>query len=243
MSRKPQKKPPTRAPSSSSSTKRCSRCSKTKPKSDFARNKALADGLSAYCRACKRDDDRARRRGGAQAEPTEKPQAPSAEVLAVPPPAKRRARGARGPEARITPDIIDAVCEPLRKGHSRRVAARCAGINEDTLASWMLRGREAKDPAAPTRELYDAVLEAEGEGLRSLEEKAIGGAEIDHVQALRLLERRDPETWARREPKAAEGESNQMEIADVRKLLTERLNRFIELPPEPPPAPPGAPDA
>ena len=209
--------------------KRCSRCEKFKPRSDFPRNKTLADGLGAYCRPCKRLADREQRRPQSAREESppkarrgaEKLQAPTAEILTVPP-------LPRGPRNTLTPELVERICEPLRSGHSRRVAARKAGINEDTLAVWMHRGRESKDPLAPTRSLYDAVLEAEGIGLGSLEEKALAGAEIDHVQALRLLKRRDPETWARREVKAEANDPNQMEIDDVRKLLTERLNRFLD---------------
>lgn len=218
--------------------KRCARCKKTKPAADFPRNKTLADGLGAYCRACKRDVDREQRRptrerGPSSAPPPVKDETP--EVLAPPP-----RKGGR--PSSITPELITAICRPLRKGHSRRVASRVAGINEDTLATWMLRGREAKDPAAPTKQLYDAVIEAEGEGLMSLEQKALDGADIDHVQALRLLERRDPETWARREPKAAESDDKHMEVEDVRRLLTERLTKFLEPPPSAA-APPGEADA
>lgn len=230
------KKRATRAPQAE---KRCARCKKTKPRSDFPRNKTLADGLGAYCRACKRDADREQHR------PTRERKTQSSsiavkdetpEILAAP-----EARKGGRPSS-ITPELIAAICRPLRKGHSRRVASRVAGINEDTLATWMLRGREAKEPTAPTRQLYDAVLEAEGEGLMTLEQKAIDGAEIDHVQALRLLERRDPESWARREPKPADSDSKHMEVDDVRRLLTERLTKFLESPPSAAPSP-GAADA
>jgi hypothetical protein len=216
-------------------TKRCGHCQESLPASSFARNAGLADGLAAYCRACKREVDRSRRRGAAEPAAPARVQAPKAGNLAPERPKKGR-------PSTITQDVIDAVCRPLRAGHSRRVAARSARLNEDTLASWMMRGREAKDMNSPTRQLYDAVLEAEGVGLMGLEEKALAGAEIDHVQALRLLERRDPETWARREVKPAGDETQQMEVADVRKLLTDRLSRFLDLPAAPPPAPTGGAD-
>lgn len=219
--------------------KRCARCKKSKPAHEFPRNKTLADGLGAYCRACKRDADREQRRPTREREAPNSPPAVKAETPEVLTSGSSR-KGGR--PSSITPELIAAVCAPLRKGHSRRVASRVAGINEDTLATWMLRGREAKEPNAPTRQLYDAVLEAEGEGLMSLELKAIEGADIDHVQALRLLERRDPESWARREPKPAESDSKHMEVEDVRRLLTERLTKFLDPPPSAAP-PPGAADA
>lgn len=227
------------------SSKRCSRCQETKPLSDFPRNAATADGLAAYCRGCKRTAERERRSANStpakveapKAAKASRPKAPTTEVLAAAP------RARPGPPSTITADIIEALCEPLRAGHTRRVAASKAGVNEDTLAVWMLKGREAKDPTAPTRQLYEAVKAAEGIGLMSLEEKAIAGAEIDHVQALRILERRHPEAWARRELKAEGTDSQHMEADDVRKLLTERLARFLgDAPPSATPSP-GGPDA
>lgn len=214
--------------------KHCARCKKPKPISDFPRNKALADGRGAYCRLCKRTSDREQRH------PTKAP-APPAAVKDEPPQILALLSRKGGRPSTITAELIAALCAPLRKGHSRRVAARASGINEDTLAVWMLRGREAKEADAPTRQLYDSVLEAEGEGLMQLEQKAIAGAEIDHVQALRLLERRDPETWARREPKPPESDDKHMEIDDVRKLLNDRLTRYL-VAPAPIAPPPGAAD-
>lgn len=190
-----------------------------KPVSEFPRNKALADGLGAYCRACKRITDREQRRPARAAEP----KAETAKNLSLParPP---------GPATTITDDLIARICEPLRLGHSRRVAARRAGVNEDTLGVWMLRGREGKEGDAPTRRLYEAVLAAEGDGLLLLEQRAIAGTEVDHVQALRILERRDPETWAKREVKPAGEESSGLDADELRKLITERLTKYIELP-------------
>jgi transposase len=209
--------------------KRCARkgCG-FKPRSEFPRNAALADGLGAYCRKCKRLVDREQRHPAAPADL----KARRPENLSVPEPP----RSSPGPRNTITAELTEAVCVLLRKGHSRRVAARLTGVSEDTFAVWMMRGREAKDDDSPTRHFSSAVLEAEGRGLHDLEEKAIAGAGFDHVQALRLLERRDPETWGKREVKAVGSDASQMDVADMRKLLTERLSRFIELPAEPPPA-------
>ncbi|MDA5282343.1 endonuclease VII domain-containing protein [Streptomyces sp. Isolate_45] len=41
-------------------SKRCSRCKSPKPRSDFAANRAMWDGLQAYCRACQADQHRER---------------------------------------------------------------------------------------------------------------------------------------------------------------------------------------
>lgn len=197
--------------------KRCPGCKKTLPVAEFPRNAALVAGRGIYCRACKRASDRRRRRGGAE----------QAAPLVSKPGEKLPTRKRFGRPSTLTPEVIAAICEPLRQGHSRRVSARVAGVNEDMLANWMMRGRDAKDETAPTRQLYHAVLEAEGVGLSTLETRALAGADVDHVQALRLLERRDPETWGRHQAKAASDAEPRMDLDDLRKLLAERLARFL----------------
>lgn len=43
-------------------TKRCSKCGNTKPKTDFHLHKGSNDGLNSYCKVCKNDMDRHRKR-------------------------------------------------------------------------------------------------------------------------------------------------------------------------------------
>lgn len=198
-------------------TKRCARpgCGE-KPLTDFPTNRALADGLGAYCRPCKRAADR----GGKSQKASEKPQAPKAEILSAP----ARKPGARGPKSSITTELIEQLCEVLRRGHTRRAAARKCGVLEDTLASWMKRGGE--DKSGPARELYCAVSEAEGEGEFALLELVREGAEIDAQQARWILERRysqGTETWVRKEHIDVTHGPEMPEVSVVRELLFSRL--------------------
>lgn len=198
-------------------TKKCARpgCG-VKPIAQFPINRALADGRGAYCRPCKRAADRGEKSPKARG----KLQAPKAEILAVPP----TKPGARGPPSTITPELIEELCTVLRRGHTRRAAARKCGVLEDTFASWMKRGAEDKSGAA--RELYYAVSEAEGEGEFALLEIVRDGAAIDPQQARWILERRysqGTETWVRKEHIDVTTGPEMPEVSVVRELLFSRL--------------------
>lgn len=207
--------------------KHCPRCGTDKPVSDFPPNRSLADGLAAYCRQCKREADRERRHPKL-AEP------PASKAASAPKPKTLTPKLRRGGRpSTITPELIEAICAKLRRGHSRRVAARAAGINEDTLAQWCHRGREAPEPDAPTRVLLEAVLEAEGQGIEVLEQYVLDGAEIDPHMAMRALERRSPEDWARRERvELSNSNDKPMEVDDLRRLVIERLTKYLPAPTE-----------
>lgn len=45
------------------SSKKCSRCKKTKQRADFAKNKTKPDGLRSSCKCCHRSQDKASRAG------------------------------------------------------------------------------------------------------------------------------------------------------------------------------------
>jgi transposase-like protein len=202
--------------------KKCSRCQKLKTLAEFPRNKAMADGLAVYCRSCKRESARVVAKGTT---PEPKLQAPKPKNLAVP------AKGRRGPVSGITPELTDALCEHLRRGHTRRAAARKAGVNEDTLASWLKRGAEEKTGEA--KALRDAVLEAEGEGEFQCFELIREAAELDPVQARWILERRyslGAENWARKEHIEVAAGPTMPEVTLVRELLTKRLEGLIRPP-------------
>lgn len=217
--------------------KRCSRCGEWKPIKGWPRNSALADGLAAYCRACKRAADRDAKRspaagdvsGVSKAAPTKK---------ADPAPSSRPSRGPGRP-SKITRELIAQLCEVLSRGHTRRAAAAKAGIADSTLFAWLADGREP-DATGLKRELYEAVIEAEGLGEFTLVEIVRESAEIDPAYAKWLLERRHHLDWARREQVAVTGEGGKpMEVTVVRELVAKRITGLLAAPVEivPPPPP------
>lgn len=212
--------------------KQCPRCppgTPPKPTSEFPKNKSLADGLAAYCRQCKRQAERDRRHPKA-------PEAPKSKAVSDEP-AKNLTPKLRkgGQRSSISDELTVEICRALRMGFTRRVGARCAGIDEDKLAQWMHRGREA-DPGEPTRVFYEAVLEAEGHGVQRLEQLVLDGAEVDPHMAMKVLERRSPDDWARRERIDVSTTEKPMETDDLRKLLTEQIGKLITQKASPPPS-------
>jgi hypothetical protein len=201
--------------------RRCSRCQAEgrdpwHPITEFPPNKATADGLSLYCRRCKRESSK---KPAAKASKAPELSDSKSEFLTVPVPRPRRP----GPPSTITPALVEQICTPLRRGHTRRVAARLAGVDEDTLAQWIKRGRE--ENSGPARELLDSVLAAEAHGEHLHVERVIEAGEIDPTHSRWFLERRysqGTETWARKEH--LDVSTNEvMDASAARELLTKKL--------------------
>ena len=90
----------------------------------------------------------------------------------------------------------------------------------------MHRGSEAAE-GMPTRQLFEAVVEAEGVGIENLEGIVLNGSRTDPLLALRVLERRSPEDWARRERIELSTAEKPMDTDELRKLILERLEKYI----------------
>jgi len=105
-----------------------------------------------------------------------------------------------GRNSKLTPDRQERICDALRNGNTRRVAAILGGISEATFYNWVER---ANPEHAEYQEKYLQFLEAVKE--------AEADAEADSVQGIKLaarnswqahawfLERKNPKDWARRE--------------------------------------------
>ena len=219
--------------------KRCSRCKRELARDQFPPNAALADGLGAYCRTCKR----AAGRGAPAAVVAPEVLRPSKGTPSQnPKPTKKpRAKAAPGRPTKLTPELVEQLVKVLRRGHTRRAAAARARIDDSTLMRWLADGRD--ETAGPKRELYLAVCEAEGVGEYRLVETVRKGAKIDPQLAKWLLERRRPEDWARRELAAAGSDTKPLEMSVVRELICKRLEGLGDPAPPPVPDPPPAPPA
>ena len=205
-----------------SGTKKCARCHVAKPLTDFGANKSRRDGRAVMCRQCKRAADRGEkrpRRGEEQAIG-----APSAHLEAPPEPRSPEFRRPSGRPSTLTPEVIDRVSAILSRGHTRRAAARGAGVPESTLTTWLRDAADSRDPMR--RALHEAVEAAEGEGEFKLLEIVRAAAETDPQQAKWILERRyssGDETWARKDHLAVSGGDKPLEIDVVRDAVARKV--------------------
>lgn len=232
--------------------KRCSRCKREKPLDHFGPNKATADGRAAYCKPCRRAHSQ-----GLPPTPPPGAQAsiPQGAVTEAPTPGQvlgeLRARelaaaeqdltGAwppprrRGAPSKLTHELIDQVHRALCLGNTRSSAAALAGVHEATLRAWFNEGEDAKEGLK--RELYEAVLEGEAQRdafcVKLIRREMI----TDVRQAWRMLERRNPQEWGRREVLGLEVGEKPPDASLARELIGKRIAALIASRPGPGGAP------
>lgn len=105
-------------------------------------------------------------------------------------------RNRAGRKAKLTAERQARICELIRAGHYKRVAAAQAGISEKTFYEWLQRGEPgAANYQRRFAQFREAVLQAEAESEEILLRKVLeGGPKL----ALEILARRFPERWRRR---------------------------------------------
>jgi transposase len=114
-----------------------------------------------------------------------------------------------GRPTKLTPEVQRAICESIALSIPNKYAADEAGIDEDTFASWMRRGREGRAPYAA---FYRAVTRARASAVKSLTVRVLGGGK-GSAGATWLLERRFREDY---------GPSQKLELSgDPEKPLTD----------------------
>lgn len=80
-----------------------------------------------------------------------------------PPPRPPRQPGnTRGPQSKLTDEVIQAVCDHLARGNTRRDSAALAGITEDLLAKSLERGRAHLADSKPGTIQARLVMEVDG---------------------------------------------------------------------------------
>lgn len=138
---------------------------------------------------------------------------------------------ARGPDAALTPEVIDALVAMLRAGNLVPVSARAAGIAKPTFYKWLAI---AEQPNAPELyvELRERVERARAEGQVRLVAQIATQASTDWRAAAWLLARGTDE-WAL-PSKVAEDESpigrRVDPFAEVDELAAKRLARGATTP-------------
>ena len=103
-----------------------------------------------------------------------------------------------GRPTKLTPTVIEKICDALRGGNYRETAAAYAGVGRSTFNDWMQRGHDAK--SGIYRDLVDAVEKAladsEARNIAMVEKAAAAG---DWKAAAWYLERMFPGRWGRRD--------------------------------------------
>lgn len=115
--------------------------------------------------------------------------------------------------SKLSPELRDKVAGLIRAGNTVEVAADAAGIGESTFYDWMARGSKAGKAEAPFREFREVVERAQGEAEAVLVTRIAKAAQDGSWSAAAwLLERRNPERWAkvseRRVAKAPEADDS-----------------------------------
>lgn len=88
-----------------------------------------------------------------------------------------------------TDERVERILEALSSGQTRRVAAACGGVSDDTLRRWIMADAE----------LSLRVSAAESQAQLALVACIRNAADHDWRAAAWLLERRDPANWSLRQ--------------------------------------------
>ena len=127
-----------------------------------------------------------------------KPPANSPEAVAS---AERRGKGGPGRTVGLTPRIQEIICDAIAAGNYQKVAARAAGISEETLKKWRARGRRGIEPLYVAFE--EAIEKANRDCEMTLVAKVMAATDEDWRAAMTMLERKYPERWSKVREQAA----------------------------------------
>ena len=100
-----------------------------------------------------------------------------------------------GRPTKLTSEVADKICQALKAGNWREVAAQWAGIGERTFREWMAKGED--DPDGIHGDFRRRVLEAEQQAEIRMVALVMKAAENDPRHAEWWLERKNPGRWGR----------------------------------------------
>ena len=109
--------------------------------------------------------------------------------ISAPAPKKKR-----GQPTRCTPAVTKIICDTIRKGNYKTVAARAAGISTDALNDWERRGTEGREPY---KRFLAELEQADRDCEIALVSKVMAAADDDWRAAAMILERKYPDRWSR----------------------------------------------
>lgn len=99
-----------------------------------------------------------------------------------------------GRKTKLTPLVQERICESIRLGNYKTVAAQSAGVHIATLIDWENRGT-GEHARQPYIEFVEALTEAENQSERALVGYWRVAAAKDWRAARDLLARRFPDRW------------------------------------------------
>lgn len=94
----------------------------------------------------------------------------------------------------LTPELCGLICQAIRDGNYREVAAKWAGVPVRTFLRWCARGK--KEESGPYSDLWHAILEAEADAEIKMVDAVMKAAVSDPRHAQWWLERKFPERWS-----------------------------------------------
>lgn len=111
------------------------------------------------------------------------------------------ARRKIGRPTKLNGDLVDHILNTVAHGSTFHAAAQSAGVNRTTLVAWRERGEADLDAGKDTvfARLADGLPRARARGEASLVDTIRAHATLDWRAAAWLLERRNPEDWAKRD--------------------------------------------
>lgn len=119
----------------------------------------------------------------------------------------------RGRPSKLDADRQKRVCDALKDGNTRDVAARHAGIKVQTFFNWLARGRAAKEGLF--RDFFDAVKKAEQEAEMASVKVIRKAAPKNWCAAAWWLERRRNRKWGKKDVTKVVGAGKGGEIVVV----------------------------
>jgi len=132
-----------------------------------------------------------------------------------------------GRPTKLTPETQRAICESIALSIPNKYAAEEAGIDEDTFALWIRKGREGRTPYAA---FYQAVTRARACAVKSLTVRVLGGGKGSSGSAW-LLERRFANDYGPRQ-KVELSEDPEKPLGNIRAALDgmsiEQLRKLAE---------------
>ena len=105
-----------------------------------------------------------------------------------------------GRNTKLTPERQDKICQHLRDGNTRRVAALLSGIAESTFYVWLEKANPKHENYSEAyAEFLEAIsraeAEAEAEHVKNIKTQGIG----DYRASVEWLKRRRPADWSEKQ--------------------------------------------
>lgn len=148
-------------------------------------------------------------------------------------PRLRRTNKQRGRLTKLTPELQEKIVKAVSLGNYIETSAAYAGVNKQSLYTWMKRGNRQKK--GPFRDFLDAIKKAMAEAeIRDLENIRVISTNGNWQASAWRLERKFPKKWGRKERIEHVGDGGgavqvqvQVEVTEVLVTNREEVKRFL----------------